>query len=1101
MNIHIKSWGQRAGLICIFFVFLLYGLSMTQWEGAYIQEWEKLDVDFNSAERNTEAPYLKVLDDINDDNYFETLIYDGLEKSIGINDSISYQTLVNPHEIYNESIAILNATEYFKYYGNSSVAVYDLKGGADQPALQWHITLAEYDIMKCEVIDDVNGDGVKDIFVASARLNQLPDPTEFDYKDTAKLFMDNHWLFEEFFIVDKYNTTMLVTPKYEEYGFFIIGGKTGNVIKRSDVEELELERCIIDFVELNRTGDLDDINQLTHYVLLTCNISLPRLQSPIGQALYDEGYPYNFAIHGLSIDPMEFKWEKHPGALSDDDQFYVPSEYLGGMTYMSANTSLKYARAAEIEGSGENFILKFFSKNGTVFDGFSSDEWAGIPDNTYMMVYNGTDGSNQWNGELGVEYLTKNIDVNGDGFGQFNGFYTNDTDIYFTLYNDTDGNAVCKAKLEYNASRLINFDCMDYMRLILSDDDVMGNDGYFEIYIVGLNKTYYNKWLPGSTAPGYESDDPIQIARINLNHTGNISMWISPIIENSNINLKGGIWAGGWYIAPTGVDWDQDDIKDYLLHSDDKQLRITEETQFIAPRTAVISGAGIRMQPRMLDASFSAYVEPRYGEFEFDMRKIDEIVHFFVDPRNDRRISSISSNPYELIYVQDINTFQPAMTFMEFFEGGSYIIYGLLGCLALCGIIFISSIRMKSREEDETEDGNMTKTLKISIILALIIISLITYFFTSSIRLIIGYTDVTVSAEGQLIWFLILYPSIFVMMALIPWLFNKSAPFFAEKVFIDSQMKLYNIFVKRKMKDYKVIIVNMENKDKVSSVTRLSRLLLPLLISLTIGITIYQGLGETGSIYTAFQGTLIDHPLTNPSVLGVITKDMTTVNDVWIEIGKFARYCVLPMIITYLFISIIIPGSWLLDDAGVCYYEKALQYREISDVDSISKWMLGFVSGLFGFTAITSFFSLFSPMLGSLGSLAQGISILSDDNPFFGISVLILALIVFPVLLGVLLMFSSMQLMEKNYYKNVERLYNRMESKGISTVPHPITAVIETELPDAHFLKDYHKKTGVQLESRDTSNEMETSSEDINIPKVKKVDFEDKYDKYFDKEE
>jgi hypothetical protein len=234
--------------------------------------------------------------------------------------------------------------------------------------------------------------------------------------------------------------------------------------------------------------------------------------------------------------------------------------------------------------------------------------------------------------------------------------------------------------------------------------------------------------------------------------------------------------------------------------------------------------------------------------------------------------------------------------------------------------------------------------LAFCILLAIGTILIIEYFFTYSIDLSIGYTDIAISAEGQLLWFLILYPGIFLMLAIIPDLYNKVAPYFANNLFIRTQRKFYKYFIKSGKKDYRVLIINMIKKEKVSAITRVSRILLPLLISLTFGIIIYQGLGEDGWLYHALSG-IIDHPLTNPNALGILTEDMTNANDLWVEIGKFARYCVLPMIIIYALISLFIPSSWLLDDAGVCYYQQALKYREISAVDSISLWSMNFLSG------------------------------------------------------------------------------------------------------------------------------------------------------------
>ncbi|MHA1342128.1 MAG: hypothetical protein ACTSRZ_03460 [Promethearchaeota archaeon] len=154
-----------------------------------------------------------------------------------------------------------------------------------------------------------------------------------------------------------------------------------------------------------------------------------------------------------------------------------------------------------------------------------------------------------------------------------------------------------------------------------------------------------------------------------------------------------------------------------------------------------------------------------------------------------------------------------------------------------------------------------------------------------------------------------------------------------------------NNFVFLIKKNFRIVVVDFYERNRVSLFVRISKMILPLLISFTIGTFIYQGLGPDGSIFNALY-PYINRPLTDPSKLGVFTPDMISPKEIWIEIGRFARYCIMPMIIIYIALTIIIPGAWLLDDAGICFYEKSLKSREISDIDSVSRFFLSLISGL-----------------------------------------------------------------------------------------------------------------------------------------------------------
>jgi hypothetical protein len=193
------------------------------------------------------------------------------------------------------------------------------------------------------------------------------------------LFRDFPTLFEDYFIIDKFNTTIMVTPNYQDFGFLLLSGRTGNIIGRSDTAGLDSSMCILELVELNSThGEI--MASQTKFVLLCANVSRSRLMGSdkLSKGLY-RIIP-EFSIKGLSLDPFIYNWEKNSNNLDFNDMVPLPSEFLAGYgTGYSGNTSLEYASSLSIEGSGENFILRFSASNATIKDPIENImKWAAI---------------------------------------------------------------------------------------------------------------------------------------------------------------------------------------------------------------------------------------------------------------------------------------------------------------------------------------------------------------------------------------------------------------------------------------------------------------------------------------------------------------------------------------------------------------------------------------------------------------------------------------------------------------------------------------------------------------------------------------------------
>ncbi|MBD3351533.1 MAG: hypothetical protein GF364_08605 [Candidatus Lokiarchaeota archaeon] len=1098
MKIGVDGKGKVFFLVGIFVSMVFFGIINSEWRAAYITDVNNLGTNFGSI-RDIEATYLKPIGDINGDNFPDVLIHDSHEKSLYINRSDTYSNItLYPDESYiiNESIDILSAYEAFDNYGFSSMAVYTIKTDIEVPDFLWNLTFEDRDIFAVELMNDVNGDGIQDLFVSFGLVEPLPDMQEIIQSegntDLPNFLKNHHLFFKELFVVDNDSEYLMLTPNYSEYQFWIVSGVNGNILLRSDVEQVPIENSIIDMTYLNNSK-----NSETKFVLLTSNYSAPRYFSPIfynqsdfrttffNWSSVDEptqyGFNFGWNLIGLSLEPLEILWSRTIAEIAENDYYELHFQDLGineistgggpvSVGSLPCNASIIRGSHLSLQTTGNHFILEIDT---AVIDYYDTEDnlhfyMDGNKSVHLFYAYNSSNGFLMWKGNHTYNYLTNSIDLNGDGFGQINGYYSEDLNLSFILYRVSDGEIICKAKLPYNSSQLINGGNLATLNFILSNEDMIGEDAFFEIVGIGLNQSHYEK------VNHLEYKDPIQLLRLNINDTSGITMKLSKVFE-SNINLQN--YTISRELKNTNVDLDEDGYSDYILRVDNTSMQpdinIGDDNLDVDKNWCFISGNGVNLKSR--NWVFSCSIGGKFNSItreKIDFRKFSEMVFFFHDPTNSEWISTIHIGSKELVYIQDVNNFKASTNFLDFFSGSKFIVYILIGLIGFCIIGFLRGFKKQERTEDNTDWKIRITVALLSCVTLLITLAMI-YFFTQSMSYTIGYTTNVISPEGQLLWFIIIYPAVFGLLALIPKLYSKVAPYFAEKVFINSQLFLKKIFDKRKIKDYELIVVNIENRKRISRWARLNRLLLPLLISLTFGIFIYQGLGPDGFLFNLFGPpiNLIDHPLTNPSTLGILTSDMVNANSLWIEMGRFARYCIQPMLIVYVIISFLIPGAWLLDDVGVCFYQKAVKYRAVSDIDSVSKWTLSLISGLFGFTAIVSFFGLFLPMLTGLDELLVNIEVLSDDPALFGVIILLVALIMFPILAGILLMYGAMSQMERDYKQNTVKMLDRLKKHEIDVRLKDLSPVLETDVDDQWY-KDALKLSENNKEDRTISEEI-----------------------------
>nr|MDO8115072.1 hypothetical protein [Candidatus Sigynarchaeota archaeon] len=209
--------------------------------------------------------------------------------------------------------------------------------------------------------------------------------------------------------------------------------------------------------------------------------------------------------------------------------------------------------------------------------------------------------------------------------------------------------------------------------------------------------------------------------------------------------------------------------------------------------------------------------------------------------------------------------------------------------------------------------------------------------------------------------------------------------------------------------DYRLLVLDMSHGKRYSVSSLVSRSLFPMLVSLTVGFYMFQMFG-THSVASA---------------TGEISLP-------WL--GEFEIIAGTSFIVTYIVLLFLIPGAWLLDDAGIVYFNQAKDYLASGDISKISDWLLSMLKGVFGFTALLNYYSMFSTLnLSTAGNM---------DDPLASILlvvfIIIILVILSPILYGLMAMFFGNASLASDLGYNKRLLLEKLAKRGIDTTPRRI---------------------------------------------------------------
>jgi hypothetical protein len=382
---------------------------------------------------------------------------------------------------------------------------------------------------------------------------------------------------------------------------------------------------------------------------------------------------------------------------------------------------------------------------------------------------------------------------------------------------------------------------------------------------------------------------------------------------------------------------------------------------------------------------------------------LNTISDFDGDSQNDFMTSG-----WERIYV--ISSKKPTGIWLSSIFPFGFPIFIILCVLMLIGVILII---LNGRKIEV--DMKQAKKSRLAIIVNGIVLTIMTLNVIFFISMLNVFNSTLIIGAGQsniIINYLIVIIMWYGLLPLTAAVYNQFAPQFAY-FFI----RLRNAFFKiRKAYEHKIIVIDMESRQELTTTTKLTRVILPLLLSIAIAFYAYNNLAPLFGYPTNFDqfgGTQFFNFMIGYIIFGII-----------------------PMIVTFLVFSFFISGNFLLDDAGVVYYAKPLRARKPSDIEPISVWAQSIVKGIAGFSALITFgaFLISIDLSGFFeeGDLAMAIvGVLLTIVLFYGT----------PFLTAFSYILLAIEIMNFSHKENTQRLYKIMEKNGIDTKPYDISSL------------------------------------------------------------
>jgi hypothetical protein len=307
------------------------------------------------------------------------------------------------------------------------------------------------------------------------------------------------------------------------------------------------------------------------------------------------------------------------------------------------------------------------------------------------------------------------------------------------------------------------------------------------------------------------------------------------------------------------------------------------------------------------------------------------------------------------------------------------------------------------------------KKTKLTILVNAIVLILMTLCFILFLVQLNIFNNTLISSHHMTNLIIIFISVIILWYTILPLtaaVYNQFAPQFAF-LFIG----LRNFFFKiSRGYNHEILVTDMGERKDINVITQIKRIILPLLLSITVGFFVYNSFAPPLGFSQGFE-------------------QFGSVEFFSFMIG-YMQLCLLPMVLSFLLFSFFISGNFLLDDAGIVYFKESKKHRVPGDIEPISIWAQSMVKGFAGLSALITFGSFFQTVDFS--------GFFAIDNISFFIFGILIVFVMFwgaPFLTGFSYILLAGEVMEYTVDHNAQKLYRKMKKKGYDTTPHKLTNI------------------------------------------------------------
>jgi hypothetical protein len=445
---------------------------------------------------------------------------------------------------------------------------------------------------------------------------------------------------------------------------------------------------------------------------------------------------------------------------------------------------------------------------------------------------------------------------------------------------------------------------------------------------------------------------------------------------------------------------DEDTPACYVLHEDLTGDSIEEIIQFMEYDPLFAGSQNVRRY-RIIDATNNMVLEilniEYHGQYLITIPDLDQDgKRDFTFSEGDRIIGLSSQKPLA-IWISPIFGFGiPLFILLIILLGAGFIML----------VANIKKVKPKRERLKQSKLAIFTNVIVIALMaISFILFALMLNIFNRTLIIGDGMTGLTIIyLTITIVWF-----------GLLPFtaaLYNYLSPRYAYGF-----IALRNLFFKfSRSYNHTIFRENLKHRYQLSTMIRLKRVVLPLLLSISIGFYSYNTLAP-----------LLGYPQGFDIFGG----------------QKFFQFmigynllCLLPMILTFIAFSFFISGNYLLDDAGISYYLESKKYRRPGDIEPISVWSQSLIKGIAGFSAIITFASFFITVDFSGFFTNEDNALMMSILGIFIITVMFWGA---PFLTSLAYILFAVEIMDYSCDFNSEKLYTIMEKHGYDTTPRELT--------------------------------------------------------------